>query len=161
MSEILGTVVKYLLGILALVAIFFIAQRAFSGDRTSNAASQIATIANNMKQLYSGSGGPNYGSATPSVAISGGAVPSEMVSGTTIVLPWSGSTLGVAGSGTTLGLTANGVAAGDCAKLARTVQATNVIIGNGTAMSATTDAGTVAAACPSSGTTNITFNFVG
>lgn len=91
MSEILGTLFKYLLALLAITAVVAILYEALSSNKVSTAAAQITTLQANINQLYAGtSAGPSGLSNT--TLTQANEIPSGMpVSGTTINNSWGGA----------------------------------------------------------------------
>lgn len=88
MSEILGTLFKYLLALLAIAAVVVVLYEALSSGKVSETVSDITTLRANITQLASASDG---GSITPVQLINAGAVPANMVNGKNIYDPWGGA----------------------------------------------------------------------
>lgn len=167
MSEILGTLFKYLLALLAITAVVAVLYEALGSNNVSTAVSEITTLQANVSQLYSGSTLPSSGDITATL-ISAKAVPTSMgqASGSTggLIGPWGSTiTLAAVGNGD-VALTMNDVPQDGCNKLVPAVigSMVSVTIGtNGTALFGSNPnlTSAVANACTSSN--NITFTFVG
>lgn len=91
MSEILGTLFKYLLALLAITAVVAILYEALSSNKVSTAAAQITTLQANINQLYAGtSAGPS--GLTTSMLTNANEIPSGMpVSSGTVNNSWGGT----------------------------------------------------------------------
>lgn len=102
MSEILGTLFKYLLALLAITAVVAILYEALSSNKVSTAAAQITTLQANINQLYAGtSAGPSGLSNT--TLTEANEIPSGMpVSGSTISNSWGGTVTIQADTGASL-----------------------------------------------------------
>jgi hypothetical protein len=160
MSEMLGTLFKYLMAALALVGVIFIVTRAFSSDRTTTAAAQVSQIATSVRQLYSGYGSANFTTLSNTVAINGGTIPAEMLNGDTKTIngPWAGSIVTVGGSATQFNLQYTNIAGTDCAKFVRGVQFLTASV-NGTTITFPADGGTIASACNVYSLNTVNFSF--
>lgn len=120
MSEILGTLFKYLLALLAITAVVAVLYEALGSNNVSTAVSEITTLQANVSQLYSGSTLPASGDITATL-ISAKAVPASMgqASGSTggLIGPWGSTiTLAAVGNGN-VALTMNNVPQDGCNKL--------------------------------------------
>lgn len=163
MSEILGTLFKYLLALLAVSAVVLVLYESLSSDKVSTAAADVTTLQSNVAQLYGGS--PSYGSLSDTVLINASAAPTSMVSGTgtkaTLVDPWAGAVT-VAEDATTTSdfdITLAAVPQGACTKLASAVASYSSLTVNGTAETAPVDPGTIAGLCTAGDANTVVFTF--
>lgn len=91
MSEILGTLFKYLLALLAITAVVAILYESLSSNNVSTAAAQITTMQANINQLYAGTS-DNLTNLGNSTLIQANEVPRGMpISGSTISNSWGGA----------------------------------------------------------------------
>lgn len=91
MSEILGTLFKYLVSLLGVAAVVLILYQVFGANKTQNAMSDITLLQTNVQALYNTQN--TFSTLTVPVAITGKLAPSGMISGTTLVNPWGGTVL--------------------------------------------------------------------
>lgn len=131
MSEILGTLFKYLLAILAITALLVIAYQALGGSEVEAASADITTMQANITEFYADQTAPTLDITTADV-MAEGLVPSNMVSGTgknaTITGPWGGQVSFKAEkaqapgeTGATFGVVIQNIPPADCKKLIATV----------------------------------------
>lgn len=180
MSEILGTLFKYLLALLAITAVVVVLYEALGSNKTSNAVSDITTLQANINQLYAGTNAQSLTANQDITAAlaSAGTAPSDMISGSgssaKLIDPWGGAVTVTASppSGTTSAqavITLASVPNSACAKIVGTLFASMVSVainGNTTAATnapaAIAQCGTQPAGSTSSTTTGnsvaLTFN---
>lgn len=163
MSEILGTLFKYVLGLLGIVGVVLLLYYALASNSVSAEVANLTTLEGNISGLYSGSlATTGTASLTNAIAFSANAVPQGMISGTSIINQWKGA------------ITLSGDAAGDiiikeaglpqaaCAKIVTAIPSyTSLVINGGTAMTAPVDPGTSVAQCKSGTANTMTFTFSG
>lgn len=167
MSEILGTLFKYLLALLAITAVVVVLYEALGSSKVSTAISDVTTMQTNITQLASGTNG---GTLTEAQLISAGAIPSSMIGSTgtgssttqTINGPWGG-TVSITSPTTPAGsveITIPQVPAKDCIKLAMALAPAmeELDVGgkpeSGGATAATLSLSQVTTDCQSQGATN-------
>lgn len=83
MSEILGTLFKYLLALLAITAVVAVLYEALSSNKISTAASQITTLQANINQLYAGTSSGPSSSLSAATLVQAGEVPTGMATSNT------------------------------------------------------------------------------
>ncbi|GBR75225.1 type 4 pilus major pilin [Acidiphilium acidophilum] len=158
MSEILGTLFKYLLGLLAIVAVVVVLYEALSSNKVSTAAADVTTLQSNVAQLYGGTA--STASLSDTVVISAKAAPDSMVSGNTLLDPWAGAvTVQPDANPGEFDIILAGIPQSACNKLATAVSSYKSISINGTADSAPVDPGTVATQCSAGSNNQIQFTF--
>ena len=149
MSEILGTLFKYLVAILGVSAVTLILYQVFGQNKTQNAMSDITLLQTNAQVLYNAQ--TTFTSLTNAVAIAGKLAPSNMVSGANLANPWGGNvTIAVNGTNAAqFDITEPSVPAESCAKII--VGLTNAVAlkVNGAAVALPADAGAATTACNS------------
>lgn len=126
MSEILGTLFKYLVSLLGVAAVVIILYQVFGSNKTQNAISDITLLQSNVQALYNGQN--TFTSLTNTIAVSGKLAPAGMITGpSTLSNPWGGTvTITVnGGNPTQFDITEPTVPAESCAKM---------IVGLGTAV---------------------------
>lgn len=157
MSEVLGFLWKTLAVLLTVGVVIYMGERGFSGNTDSIAVSDVAQLALNVKQLYSGSA--NYGTLTNTVALNADIVPQSMVSGASVVNPWAGTvTLQPDAAPGWFDQVWSNVPRASCAKIVTGVSSAVQITVNGSAMTPPVDGGTAATAC-NAAANSITFAF--
>jgi hypothetical protein len=148
MSEILGTLFKYLVALLGVAAVVLILYSVFGANKTMTALSDVTQLETNAKALYTSQS--TFTTLTPAVAISAKLAPSDMISGANLQNPWGGAVnIAVdAGNASEFDITENSVPADACAKIIAGVNGMAVgVTTNGTAQTMPIDAGTAATAC--------------
>jgi hypothetical protein len=162
MDSILGRVIAAILVLLAIAGVVYLGSQAMGSSKVTNATSDLAQIQTNVEGLYANNPS-GYSTLTNTVAISAGAIPADMVSGTSVVDQW-GNTVTVQPSTAFSGLAANSsfevdfskLSSADCVKIATGVPgAYGVVIGvtQLTATNGVVDAGKAATACSASANT--------
>jgi hypothetical protein len=157
MSEILGTLFKYLVAILGVAAVVLILNKTFGANKVQNTIAQVTQTTANIQTLYNAQN--NFTSLTNTVVIAGKLAPADMVSGTNLVNPWNGAVaFAVDANAAQYTMTQNGVPNDACAKLATGIPgAISVQINGGTVQNSATnplDAGAATTACNSNADTN-------
>ncbi len=156
MSEILGTLFKYLVGLLAVVAIVLITNNVMASNKTQNAISDVTQLATAAQSLYNGS--PAFTTLTDSVAIDSHIAPADMISGTGLVNPWGGTvTVAVDANPSQFDITETLVPNAACVQFASTLTSLQTLKINGTAQTLPLDPGTAATTCTASNTMTLTF----
>lgn len=90
MSEILGTLFKYLVSLLGIGAVVFVLYQVFGNNKTQTAITDITYVSTATQALYNGQ--PTFTTLTNTVAINGKLATPTMISGNTLVNPWGGAT---------------------------------------------------------------------
>ena len=160
MSEVLGTLFKYLLAVLAIGAVVLIFYEAFGSNKVGTEASNISTLDAKSAQLYSGTS--STASLTDTVLIAAGDVPSSMVSGTTgIINPWGGAVTVTGDASNDVNITDSGLSQSTCAAEATAVDNyTTLAINGGTAAAASAvPPATIATGCIAGNTNKLAFVF--
>lgn len=146
MSEILGTLFKYLVSLLGVAAVVLILYQVFGANKTQNAISDITLLQANTQALYNAQS--TFTSLTNAVAINGKLAPSGMISGANLVNPWGGAvTIAVNANAAQFDITEAAVPADSCAKM---VVGLGSVVGlkvNSVAQVLPLDAGSAVTAC--------------
>lgn len=155
MSEILGTLFKYLVQVLGVAAVVLILYQVFGANKTGNAISDLTQLQTQTQSLYNGQN--NFTSLTNAVAISGKLAPTDMISGANLQNPWGGAvTINVnAGNAAQYDVTEAGVPTDGCSKM---IGAFSSVVGlkvNGVAQALPIDAGAAVGACNAASNTLI------
>lgn len=155
MSEILGTLFKYLVSLLGVSAVVLILYSVFGANKTQSALSDLSLLQTNTQALYNGQN--NFTSLTTAVAIAGKLAPAGMISGATLINPWAGVvTIAVnGGSPSQFDVTEPAVPADACAKLATSLSTLVGLKVNGAAQAVPMEAGAATAACSAAANTLI------
>lgn len=155
MSEILGTLFKYLVSLLGVAAVVLILYQVFGSNKTQNAISDITQLQANSQALYNTQN--NFTSLTNTIAVSGKLAPSGMISGTALVNPWGGAvTVNVnATNAAQFDITEAGVPVDACAKMISGLATAVGLKVNGTAQTLPVDAGAAVTACNAASNTTI------
>lgn len=150
MSEILGTLLKYLVSLLGVAAVVVVLYNVFGSNKIQSAVTDLTLLQGNTQSLYAGQA--TFTTVTNTVAIAGGLAPKGMlVTGSTTALqnPWGGTvTVAVnAGNAARFDMTETAVPADACAKLASSMSTAVGLSINATAQTLPLDAGAAVAAC--------------
>lgn len=152
MSEILGTLFKYLVSLLGVAAVVLILYQVFGSNKTQNAISDVTLLQTNTQALYNGQS--SFTTVTNTVATHGKLAPPGMLTATPANLanPWGGAvTINVnAGTASNFDITEAGVPIDACAKMIAGLPSVVGLKINGTAIAAATlplDSGTAVTAC--------------
>lgn len=158
MSEILGALFKNLAALIGVAAVALILYSVFGSSKTSNAINDLNQLQTNAQALYSTQ--TTFTTLTNTIAVNGGLAPTRMVSGTSLVNPWSGAiTVAVnAGDATRFDVTQAGVPNDSCSKMATNTPSIVGLKINGATQTLPIDAGTAVAACNASPNT-LVFTF--
>lgn len=164
MSEILGTLFKYLVSLLGVAAVVLVLYQVFGANKTQNAISELTLLQTNTQALYNGNG--TFATLTNTVAINGKLAPSGMIGGAAGVLlnPWGGSvTIAPNATNTRFDITEGSVPIDACAKMVAGLSSVVGLKVNGTAIATfPVDAGTGITACTTgavAGLTTLIFTF--
>lgn len=155
MSEILGTLFKYLVSLLGVAAVVLILYQVFGSNKTQNAISDLTLLQTNAQSLYNGQN--TFTSLTNTVAINGKLAPSGMISGGNLLNPWGGAiTANVnAGNAAQFDVTEAAVPQDACAKMVVSLNSVVALKVNGTAQVLPLDAGAAVTACNAAANTMI------
>lgn len=132
MSEILGVLFKYMLVLLAVVAVIALLYAALDGSKVSTAAADLNQMQENIYQLYDGASA-NAAPIAETNLVAVGVVPPSMVSGGQIYDPWGNAvgsfTLPQGGAwiNTVAYLVFTRVPLSDCIKLALAASNSNIV----------------------------------
>jgi type II secretory pathway pseudopilin PulG len=161
MSEMLGTIFKYVFGILATGAVLLGVYSLNSNNKVTNAITETAMIAQNAQQIYAGQN--NFTSLTNTVLITAGAVPSgNYTAPATITNPWAGAvTVAVGANANTFNITHAGVPNADCSKLVTSITSYSTVSINGNAQTPPVDAATLTNLCTTVAGNTIIFTYGG
>ncbi len=160
MSEVLGTLFKYLLAVLAIGAVVLIFYEAFGSNKVGTEAANISTLDANSAQLYSGTS--TTASLTDTVLIAAGDAPKSMVSGTTALInPWGGAVTVTGDATDDVNITDTGLSQSSCAAEATAVNNyTTLAINGGTATAqANVTPATISTGCVAGNANKLTFVF--
>ena len=114
---IMSSMIAIFIGLIMMAGIFGLVQIALQGSNVQAAQNHISMIRTNAQQLFSGQ--PDYSGLTTSLATSAGMIPSEMVSGSSVVNAWSGSVTVATGTPSSqFDITYSGLPEEACIKLA-------------------------------------------
>jgi len=158
MSEILGTLFKYLVAILGVAAVVLILNKTFGANKVQNTIAQVTQTTANIQALYNAQN--NFTSLNNAVVIAGKLAPTDMVSGKNLVNPWNGAvTFAVdTANAARYKMTQSGVPNDACAKLATGIPGSiSVQINSGTVHNSATnpvEAGQATTHCNSTTDTN-------
>jgi hypothetical protein len=157
MSEILGTLFKYLAQIMGVAAVLGIAYSVFGTSKTSRSISDMNELVTQIQSVYSANS--NFSTLTTARVISGKLAPNGMINGSTLINPWGGSMTVAPNTNTTLfDVTTSTVPAEACGKLAASLAPMALKI-NSTAMTLPVDAGLAISACTSDTSNTLVFTF--
>jgi hypothetical protein len=159
MSEILGTLFKYLLSLLGVGAVVLILYQVFGANKTQNAISDITQMQANITSLYNGRS--NFTTLTTAVAIAAKLAPSDMISGSALTNPWGGVvTPAVNGTlASNFDVTETLVPSDACAKMIVGLPTLVTLKVNGAGVTLPADAGTAATACAVAANPTMVFTF--
>lgn len=149
MSEILGALFKYLVGLLGVGAVVLMSYNVFGSNKTQNAVSDLSLLQTNTQNLYNGQS--SFSTLSNTVAINGKLAPSGMTvppSTTALQNPWGGTvTIAPNSNPARFDVTETAVPAESCAKMA---VAMGTVVGlsiNGADQTLPLDAGTAVNSC--------------
>lgn len=154
MSEILGTLFKYLMVILGAVAVVALFYMTLGQDKTHKAVSSITQLQANTQALFSTQ--TSFSGLNNAVAVTGGLAPSDMISGSDLINPWGGGvTIAVNPSvSSRFDITSTNIPADACSKLASILGAAGssatALAVNGTVLSLPVNVAAVVTACNTS-----------
>jgi type II secretory pathway pseudopilin PulG len=158
MSEILGTLFKYLVSLLGVAAVVLVLYQVFGANKTQQAMSDMTQLQSNSQSLYSSQN--TFTTLTTAVAIGAKLAPSSMITGATLTNPWGG-TVAIAvnaGNATQFDITEPNVPNDACAKMGVGINTAVGLKINGTALALPIDAGTAATKCDQTANT-LVFTF--
>lgn len=150
MSEILGTLLKYLVSLLGVAAIITVLYSVFSANKIQSAVTDLTLLQGNTQSLYAGQA--TFTTVTNTVAITGSLAPKGMiVAGSTTALqnPWGGTVTVKVNStnAATFDITETAVPADGCAKLASSMSTAVALSINGAVQTLPLDVGAAVTAC--------------
>jgi hypothetical protein len=159
MSEILGSLFKYMMAALAISAVVAVLYNVLFNDKVSKAVTDTTLLQTNIQAAYNGQA--NFTSLTTARAASGALAPSEMITGSTLVNPWGGAvTVNVnAGNASRFDVTHAGVPADACPKLATSQSGLVNASINGAVQTLPVDAGTAISACNAGANNTVSFTY--
>lgn len=148
MSEILGSLFKYFMAALAIVAVVAIFSKTMSSDKASQAISDTTQLAANIRSTFSANAN-GYANLTTARAASGQLAPEAMIVGVTLTNPWNGAvtTTPNGANNFRFDLQHTQVPAGDCAKLASSQTGLAAVSINGAPLAVPVDSGLAITAC--------------
>ena len=155
MSEILGTLFKYLVSLLGVAAVVLVVYQVFGSNKTQNAISGLTQLQTNTQALYNTQSA--FTTITNTIAINGKLAPSDMISGTSLLNPWGGAvTINVNGTlASQFDITEAGVPADACAKMIVGMPNTVALKVNTVAQTLPLDPGAAVTACNAAANTMI------
>jgi len=155
MSEILGTLFKYLVSLLGVAAVVLILYQVFGSNKTQNAISDITLLQTNAQALYNAQN--TFTTLTTAVAIGGKLAPTNMISGSTLVNPWGGTVLinVNADNSSQFDITEPSVPADACAKMVVGLSTAVALKVNTVTQTLPLDAGAAVTACNTAANTLI------
>lgn len=158
MSEILGTLLKYLAALIAVASVVLVSNQAYESYKTSSATADLTTLVTGIQKLYLTK--PAFTTLGASAVINGGIAPQDMINGTALINQWGGAvTLNVNSSNANLfDVTENLVPGDACANFVSTMSSAVLLKLNSVVQVLPMDPGTVAATCGTSGNT-LVFTF--
>ena len=158
MDNILGLLFSKLGMLLGLIAVMAISYSFFQSNKTSTAIADLAQTSQGIQSLY---GGNQFTTLTNTVVTNGKLAPTDMVTGTGILVnPWNGTvTITVSGSNPSeFQAVETNVPADGCAKLAQGMQYAALTI-NGTTITMPPDPGQVTTSCAATTPATMTLTF--
>lgn len=160
MSEILGTLFKYLLALLGVGAVVLILYQVFAVNKTQNAISDLTQLQANTQSLYNGQA--TFSTLTNTVAVSGKLAPSSMIAGAAALInPWGGAvTINVNATASRFDITEAAVPQDACAKMVVSLPSIVGLTVNTVAQTLPVDAGAAVTACNAAANTLI-YTFAG
>lgn len=159
MSEILGTVFKYLMQTLGVAAVAAVLYMAFGSSKTSEAIADMHTLATETQTLFYGQ---HAFTVTNTVAIQAKLAPARMINAakTGLVNPWGGTVTIAPNTDTNkFNITQTKAPNDACAKMAANTPSAVGLTVNGTAQTIPVDAGAVAARCNVTDDNTLIFTF--
>jgi hypothetical protein len=151
MSEILGTLFKYLLSLLGVAGVTLILYNVFAANKTQGAISDITQLQTGAQSLYNAQS--SFTSLNNAVAIASKIAPTDMITGTALVNPWGGVvTVAVDTNPAEFDITETLVPNDACTQLASNLTSLLALKINGTAQTLPLDPGTAATTCTASNT---------
>lgn len=147
MSEILGTLFKYIAALLGVAVVAGIVYSVFAENKTASAISDTGILQANVTSLYNSQS--NFTSLTTARAASGELAPRTMIVGAGLQNPWGGAvTVAVnPGNAARWDMTHPAVPPKECSKMATTLNTTVALSINGNAQTLPLDAGAAIGAC--------------
>ena len=148
MSEILGTLFKYLVALLGVGAVVLILYQVFGTNKTQNAISDLTQLQSNSQALYNGQN--TFTTLTNTVAVSGKLATTSMIAGAAALQnPWGGAvTVNVnGGNAAQFDVTEAAVPQEACAKMVSGLSTVVALKVNAVAQVLPLDAGTAVGAC--------------
>lgn len=158
MSEILGTLFKYLVALLGVAAVVAVLYNVFGSNKTQNALSDLTLLQSNTQALYNAQ--TSFATLNNTVAINGKLAPPSMTASGAMLNQWGGAVTINANGGnqSEFDITEAAVPQDSCAKM---ITGTTNGVGlkvNGATQTLPMDAGSAVTAC-SGATNSLTFTF--
>lgn len=159
MSEVLGALFKNLASLLGVASVALILYIVFGTSKLTTATTELTQLQTNILTLYSTQS--SFATLTNTVAINGALAPTRMISGSSLVNPWSGSiTVAVnAADSTRFDVTETKVPNDSCSKMATNTPSVVGLKINGATVSLPVDGGDAVNACNVKDNNTLTFTF--
>lgn len=147
MREMLGTIIAWLLGLLAIGTLLVMFATAASTSKTNQALADLTSMVISVQAIYYSH--PAYTSLTGTVAVNGKLAPSSMINGTNLINPWGGAvTLAVNSSNASMfDVTEPNIPSDACSKLTTALGNIQSVSINGTTVSLPADPAIVTTSC--------------
>jgi len=158
MSEILGTLFKYMLALLGVGAVVLVLYQVLGNDKTGRATADLTQLQTQTQTMFNGQS--TFTNLSNAVAIAGKLAPPGMIAGTALVNPWGGTvTTNINGANQSrFDIAETLVPADACAKMVVNTSAMVALSINGTAATLPMDASNAVTSCTATNNT-ITFTF--
>lgn len=147
MREMLGTIIAWLLGLLAIGTLLVMFNTATSTSKTNQALSDLSSMVSSIQAIYYSH--PSYSTLSPTVAINGKLAPQSMINGASLINPWGG-TVGLAvnsSNSSRFDVTEPNVPSDACSKLATAIGNLESLAINGSSLALPSDPATVTTSC--------------
>lgn len=158
MREMLGTIIAWLLGLLAIGTLLVMFNTATSTSKTNQALSDLSSMVSSIQAIYYSH--PSYSTISSTVAINGKLAPQSMINGASLINPWGGTvTLAVnSGNSSMFDVTEPNVPSDACSKLTTAIGNLQSLAINGSALPLPADPATVTTSCNNT-TNSMVFTF--
>lgn len=152
MSEILGSLFKYFMAVLAVVGVVAIAAKSMTSDKVGTAISDTTQAATDIRSTFANNP-VGFANLTTARAATGKLFPESMIVGSALTNPWNGSvTVQPEGDGFSFSITHTNVPVEACPKLASSQTQISAASINGQAMNVPVDAGLAISQCAADNT---------
>lgn len=155
MREMLGTIIAWLLGLLAIGTLLVMFNTATSTSKTNQALSDLSSMVSSIQAIYYSH--PSYSTISSTVAINGKLAPQSMINGAALINPWGGTvTLAVNSANSSMfDVTEPNVPSDACSKLATAIGNLQLLTINGTTVTQPADPATVTTSCNNTANTMV------